>query len=51
MEAGEEEFEGGVSPPSLGGHPTFQISSLLRYIIDIVKSSPNPNFFLKFNEN
>ena len=29
---------------ALGGHVTFQILSLLSYVVDIVKSSPNPTF-------
>ena len=36
---------------ALGRHFTFRILSLKRYVVDIVKSSPNPNLFLKFNEN
>ena len=31
--------------PPLGGHTTFRILSLLRYVVDIGKSSPNPKFF------
>ena len=30
---------------------TFRILSLLRYVVDIVKSSTNPKVFLKSNEN
>ena len=31
---------------ALGGHTTFRILSLLRYAVDVGKSSPNPIFFL-----
>ena len=31
-------------PRRLGGHLTFRILSLLRYVVDIVKSSSNPIF-------
>ena len=30
----------------VGGHLTFQILTLLRYVVDIGKNSPNPIFFL-----
>ena len=30
---------------AVGGHTTFRILSLLRYVVDIGKSSPNPKFF------
>ena len=30
---------------ALGGHLTFQILTLLRYVVDIGKKSPNPKFF------
>ena len=30
----------------LGGHLTFQILTLLRYVVDMGLNSPNPNFFL-----
>ena len=29
----------------VGGHLTFRILSLLRYVVDIGKRSPNPIFF------
>ena len=37
-----EHVEGGGA---VGGHTTFRILSLLRYVVDIGKSSPNPKFF------
>ena len=39
---GKITFRGGGA---LGGHLTLRILSLLRYVLDIVKSSPNPRFF------
>ena len=30
---------------TLGGHLTFQILTLLRYVVDIGLNSPNPKFF------
>ena len=33
------------SQPPLGGHLTFQILTLLRYVVDIGLDSSNPKFF------
>ena len=38
-------IQNNLCPPPLGGHLTFRILSLLRYVVDIVKSSQNPIFF------
>ena len=40
-----------IFPPPLRGHLTFRILSLLRYVVDIGKSGPNPIFFFKSSEN
>ena len=38
-----------VGNPPLGGHLTFQILTLLRYVVYIGLNSQNPIFFLKFS--
>ena len=40
---GENPQQGGGD--TVGGHLTFQILTLLRYVVDIGKNSPNPKFF------